>query len=433
MDVETWTGGKLIGSGTIQGVQVDSRLVGQGDMFVCLVGERVNGHDYVQVALDNGAVALMVDHYLDGYDVPQIIVEDTLQGLRHMAKAYRNTLDAYFIAITGSNGKTSTKDILLSILSQLAPTVVTHKNQNTEIGTYLNIFRMDNNHRYGVFEMGLDKPGEVRLMSKFLEPDACIITSLAPTHIINFDSIDHLAREKFAIIEGVKNPLNVFYQGDYKLYRDMDKGYHTFGSMAHNETVYSDVRSSNDGIEFKINGIDYACNLLGEHQASNCAGIIALTTTMGIDDNVVRQGLLNVALTSLRTELIKKNNSLLIMDAYKSNPDSTRFALKLLKDYVYRGNRVAILSDMRELGDDSLQYHIDTLHEIKKNGIDTAYFLGPLFKEALNTGVLDSKMYKHFDSFETLYEAVQPLFEHQQLILIKGSRYYQLERLVKEV
>lgn len=427
-----WANGRLIGSGTVKGVQVDSRRVSEGDLFVCLVGDRVDGHDFANIAIQKGARALLVDHQLD-VSIPQIIVKDTLTGLAAMAKGYRNTLEAYFIAITGSNGKTSTKDILNSILSLVGPTVVTFKNQNTEIGTYLNIFRMDSTHKYGVFEMGLDKPGEVKTMNDFLESDACMIMSLAPTHIINFDNIEHIASEKFAIIDGVKDKSKVFYQGDYELYRAMDKGYHTFGSNSSSETVFTDVVSSNEGITFKVNGDAYSCNLLGEHQASNCAGIIALMQAIGIDDAIIREGLMNVSLTALRTELVYKHNALVILDAYKSNPDSTRFALKLLKDYDYEGKRIAVLSDMRELGHDSLQYHIDTLNETVKNQLDTIYLFGPEFEKAYEHFNSGTTVMKHFSNFEDLYVSVQELFNNHDLILIKGSRYYALERLMEEV
>lgn len=430
--VAAWSHGELVGFGIIDGVQVDSRLVGPGDLFVCLKGERVDGHNYALQAARQGARALMVDHHLSHVGIPQIIVDDTLEGLRRLAKGYKESLDVFTIAITGSNGKTSTKDILKSILEQVAPTIVTYKNQNTEIGTYLNVFRMDEETRYGVFEMGLDMPNDVRIMSTFLKPNACIITSLAPTHVVNFENIEHLAAEKFAIIEGVQDKNLVFYQGDYDLYRTMDKGYHTFGSRKTNETIYSNVKSGNDGISFEVNGETYTCNLLGEHQASNCAGVIALMRELAIDDSIVRIGLNKVALTSLRTELVEKRSSLVILDAYKSNPDSTRFALHLLKDYNYDGRRIAVLSDMRELGPNSLEYHIDTLRVIADLNIDMTYFYGPEFKIALETGVLDASKYRHFVTFESLYEDVQSLFNEHQLILIKGSRYFALERLMEE-
>ena len=429
-DLALWATGTAHGEASVTGVQVDSRLVSQGDLFVCLVGAHVDGHDYAQKAIDQGAVALLVDHRLD-LDVAQIVVSDTLDGLRAIARGYRATLSAYFIAITGSNGKTSTKDILKSVLERVGKTVVTYKNQNTEIGTYLNLFRMDATTKYGVFEMGLDMPGDVKTMNDFLKADACLITSLSPTHIVNFTDIDHLAREKFAITDAIKDRSKIFFQADYEPYQRLNQGYHTFGSIEGVENLYSDVHSSNDGITFKVNGIEYSCNLLGEHQASNCAGVIVLMHSIGIDDGIIREGLNHVELTALRTQRVQKGESLVIMDAYKSNPDSARFALQLLKDYDYDGARVAVLSDMRELGNGSLQYHEDILKQIVALKLDRVYLYGPEFKRALNN-IGNQGIFRHYDSFEALNDDVQKLFEEHQLILIKGSRYFALERLIGE-
>lgn len=430
--VTTWVHGTLHGQGFIQGVQVDNRKIHKGDLFVCLRGERVDGHMFAQSAVDAGAKALLVDHLLE-IDVPQILVKDTLEGLRLFGRKYRNSLNATFIGITGSNGKTSTKDILFSILSRAGKTIATHSNQNTEIGTYLNLFRMDKDTKYGIFELGLDVPDDVRLMTSILKPDAAIVTSLAPTHIINFRDEAHIAEEKFAIFAAVVNDDFKFYQGDFELYRKLDKGYHTFGFNDNNEFVVSDVISANHGIEFKVNGKTYECNLLGSHQASNCAGVIALCQKLGIEDVDICEGMSHVALTSLRTELVNKGEALVLLDAYKSNPISAKYAIELLKNYDYSGKRIAVLSDMVELGDDSIMLHKEVLEALKHYDIDHTYLYGPEFKEALKSNIIDLSRVTHCDTFEELYDQVQELFKSHQMILIKGSRSYSLERLMKEV
>ncbi len=429
--VNTWVHGSLKGKGFIQGVQVDNRKITRGDLFVCLRGEKVDGHTFAQNAVDQGAVALIVDRYLD-IDVPQILVKDTLEALRLFGRLYRNSLSATFIGITGSNGKTSTKDILFSIFSRVGKTIATHANQNTEIGTYLNLFRMDYDTEYGIFEMGLDMPNDVRLMTSIVKPDAALVMSLAPTHIVNFRDEQHIAEEKFAIFAAVVNDDAKFYQGDFKLYRNLDRGYHTFGFNESNETIVSDVKSDNNGIEFKVNGTTYSCNLLGAHQASNCAGVIALARKLGVDDVDIREGLNHVALTSLRTELVEKDKSLVLLDAYKSNPISAIYAIELLKNYDYEGPRVAVLSDMVELGDNSVEHHIEVLEALEKYEVAEAYLYGPEFKQALTRYTLDNVHVHHYDTFEALYRDVQDLFKAKQMILIKGSRYYSLERLMKE-
>ncbi|MDE8033447.1 UDP-N-acetylmuramoyl-tripeptide--D-alanyl-D-alanine ligase [Erysipelothrix rhusiopathiae] len=431
--IANWVKGSVLGSTQVQGVKVDSRAVEAGDLFVCLKGARVDGHDYIEDVIGKGAVAVLVDHKIDNLDVCQIIVDDTMAALQLFAKAYRDTLNATFIGITGSNGKTSTKDILFSILSRVGNSIATYKNQNTEIGTYLNLFRMNDDTEFGIFEMGLDYVGDVAVMAECIRPDAGLVMSLAPAHMMNFDSIEHIASEKMRIFDFVTHKDLSFYQGDFEQYRSISHGEHTFGFNEDNEWVVSDVSSNNHGISFKLDGVAYSSNLLGNHQASNCAGVIALLSKLGIDDAVIREGLNHVALTSLRTELVEKGNALVLLDAYKSNPISAKYALDLLAHYEYDGDRVAILSDMVELGPESHKAHLEVLDCIQDLNIKMVHTLGPEFKKALSDSRLDALRFTNDDTFEAFVERVTPCFDEHAMILIKGSRSYQLERLMEEV
>ena len=412
----------------ISGIKVDSRLIKPNDMLVCLKGDRVDGHEFAQKAKELGAVCLLVDHKLD-VDLPQIVVEDTLTAMSKMAVYYRKSLKATFIGITGSNGKTSTKDILHAILPN---SLATFKNQNTEIGVYLNLFRMDSSHEYGILEFGLDYENDVNLMASIVKPEAGIITSLAPAHMSNFRSIEHIAEQKFMLFNHVKNLDLSFYQGDFELYRNLSSGQKSFGFGPKNDLIVSDVRLHNEGIEFKVNGKLYESNLLGEHQASNCAGVIALCNAMNIPDELIRKGLKNVGLTGLRTEIIEVKNALVLLDAYKSNPSSCKYALDILEHYDYKGERVAVLSDMVELGSESLKSHIEILDEISKLNIKHVYTLGPEFKKAINKSTLNKELFTNDLNFEDYKNTVSPLFESEVMVLIKGSRFYALERLLEE-
>lgn len=423
-----WGQGTMTQEVLITGIKVDNRLVEQGDLFVCLRGAQVDGHKYAQGAIDQGAVCLLVDHKLD-IDIPQIIVEDTLKAFIEMGKNYRRSLDVFIIGITGSNGKTSTKDIINAILDN---SIATHMNQNTEIGTLLNIFKMDEGTRYGVFEIGLDMPGDVDAIASILEPDAAMVTSLAPAHMANFDSIEHIADQKFRIFNYVANKDLCFYQGDFENYRAIANGQHSFGFNTNNEFVASDVVMNNEGIEFKVNSETYKCNLLGEHQASNCAGVIALMKALKIDEAVVKQRLQEVNLTALRTEIINYNQALLLMDAYKSNASSLTYALDILKTYDYTGPKVAFLSDMVELGDLSQSEHIKILNYISDINLDHVYTLGNEFAKAIEGSNLDPSKFSNkleFNDFKTEFKEVT---NNAVMVLVKGSRSFALERLVKE-
>lgn len=423
-----WVDGSLTQDITITGLKVDQRLIEPGDLFVCLKGEQVDGHAFAQAAVDQGAVCLMVDHALD-IDVPQILVDDTFTSLVTLGKAYRNYLDVFIIGITGSNGKTSTKDILHSILPN---SVATHMNQNTIIGTVLNLFRMDETTKYGIFELGLDEPTDVIDIAVFLEPDAGIITSLAPAHMANFETIGAIAKAKFDLFNYVKNPDLCFYQGDFKEYRELATTQKSFGFNQDNDIVATDIRIGNDGVHFSIEGVSFHCNLLGEHQASNSAGVIALLKAMNMNDDIIQKGLNRVALTSLRTELVQKDQALILLDAYKSNRSSLQYALDILVSYDHEGPLSVFISDMVELGEISQTEHFEVLNTIASLPIKHVYTIGTEFEKALAKSNLDSSRLTNTTDFTEFKTQFKQVCQEKGMILVKGSRSYALERLMKE-
>lgn len=428
-EMAAWIDGTCFLDTEISGVKVDSRLIEAGDLYVCLRGQKLDGHDFAQEAIARGAAALLCDHKLD-LDIAQLIVEDTYEGLMALAEAYRNTLKAKFIAISGSNGKTSCKDMLYAIFSRKGKSIATKGNQNTEIGTCLNLFRMDDTTEYAIMEMGLDLPGEVYRMAKIVRPDAGILTSLAAMHMLSFKDIEEIAQEKMAVLRWTKNPDWAFYQGDYDEYRKLAPFGRRFGYREDNDYVVSDVRLANDGVSFTVNGVFYHSNLLGRHQASNASGVIALCQAMGIADEHIRYGLNHVFLTELRTEIYPYKNALILMDAYKSNPASAKSALEILASYDFLGARYAILGDMLELGEGSDKAHRDLLQECHDLGLSGVLCLGDAFKKASSRINVAPGFIRTYNSFDELFMAAQALFDLPCLVLIKGSRSLKLERLI---
>lgn len=427
-ELAKWSGGYVEGEGFVRGVAVDSRDVNEGDLFVCLIGDKVDGHLYAKQAQKAGASALLVSHPLSDIDLPQILVGDTEIALGLIAKAYRQTLDAFIIAITGSNGKTSVKDMLDSVLSKVGKTVATHLNQNTEIGTFLNLFKMDDKTDFGIFEFGLDLPGDITTLVDLMKPDAALLTSLAPAHMMNFKNLNHIADEKTEIFKGLDNADYGFYQGDYPEYDSKLKGkFKSFGFKGHNDFMVEDVVLKNEGIEFLVNGEGFESNLLGTHQASNAAGVIALLKAMKIKDTLIHQGLENVALTGLRMEIKKEQEATVILDAYKSNPSSLLYALEFMDAYLFAGKRYIVLSEMVELGEESKKAHQEVLEAIGKIHVDALYTLGQEFYQFKDDYPIQAFMDK--DLFE---KQVKELFTENALILIKGSRSYALEKLLGE-
>lgn len=414
----------------VKGLNVDTSFVKEGDLFVCLIGERVDGHQFAQKAVDLGAKALLVSRKLD-LDVAQIIVEDTLTALFDFARLYRETLDMERIAITGSNGKTSTKDLLFAVLSKKAKTVATYENQNTAIGSCLTLFRCDAQTRYAIFEMGLDAPGEIREMTKLISPQYAILTNLDQAHMDNFeDDYAVLGKEKFSIFEAIEEKSHCFYQGDFEVFRNLASQENSFGFKNNNDYVISNVLIEETQTRFSLNGIMYATNLLGEHQASNAGGSIALLQKLDIDDTIIREGLLEVSLSAMRTEIYEYKKATILFDAYKSSPQSLLAILDLFAQYQSNKPKVAVLADMYMLGLGTEEHHRKALETALSKSFEAILLLGEEFENAAHQ--FDDARIHHYKNKQDLKDALQKYFEKEYFILFKGSRYYKLEDLMKE-
>lgn len=418
---------KVVKDTVVNGVSVDSRKVSANDLFVCLRGQRVDGHDYAHSAIEKGATALMVDHPLK-IDIPQIIVSDTLKGLIELAEKYRSLLDMSVIAITGSNGKTSTKDILNTILQNCGPTVATYENQNTEIGTALTIFRCDEKTEYGVFEMGLDLPGEIAAMTKIAKPDAAILTSIDQAHMTSFEDMKHLAREKFSIFDTIHDKKMCFYQGDDYLLKSLAQGEISFGFNQDNDYVISNVSVDNEGVSFSLSETMYRCNLLGKHQASNATGAVLLLRALGISPQKIQTYLSQVQLTSMRMEVLNIHNATILFDAYKASPQGMLYAIDFLDRYAILGPRYLVLGGMYLLGDGGDKHHETVLKKALETSAKRIFLYGPEW-DGLDD--VNNPRVCYFTDKKLLREALTQLYAEKCLLLFKGSRTYKLESLLE--
>ncbi len=413
----------------LTGVSVDSRLVKEGDLFVCLPGERVDGHDFAEEALKQGARALIVERKLD-LKAPQILVENSEEALFKLAKWYRQEMaSTHFIAITGSNGKTSTKDILATVLSQKAKTYATHKNQNTPIGTSLNLFSMDGDEAYGVFELGLDESGDVEKMREMVQPDQVILTSLAPAHMANFTSVEDIAREKMLIAEGLASE-QVFFQGDFDLYFDGLPSCVSYGEKARNSHRITDVEIHEEKTSFYLDDEAYSTNLVGAHQASNASAAILLLKNLGIEQEQIKTGLMQVKLTEMRMQKLQYGQMNVLFDAYKSNLDSLKYALDYFALYAKDERKIAILSEMVELGPLEKKSHLESIEYLDEIDFEKVYLIGAAFEKIADK--LDPERYEIVEDIEDLQILTGKLAEENIYLFVKGSRSYALERIFKE-
>lgn len=430
----------------IKGVSIDSRNTHENNLFIPIKGMTVNGHSYISDAIKNGAAATLwnKDEPNPPEDMGVILVDDTVKALQELSKAYRNSLNAKIVGITGSNGKTSTKDITAAILSHKFKTQKTMGNFNTEIGVPYTLLSLDEDCEAAVIEMGMERKGEIEFLTNLVRPDIGIITSVGLVHIDNFPSIEEIAKAKLEITGGIKDEGLFIYFGDDKLIEETVKSTEikdnirkqTFGLKDNNTLWLKDFKENLDGITIRVNDESFGelkIDMLGKHQALNTMAAILAALEFGMTGEEIRQGLLNIEKTGLRNEIIKIKNCSILNDCYKSNPVSINAALNIFE--LFENKKIAVLGDMlgyREMshemhynvGKNLSQYYIDELITIGEE----AKYIAKGAKE--NTGI---KTIVEFDTKEEAALYLKKYINEKCSILIKGSRFLKLEYIANKL
>lgn len=427
---------------TIKGVCIDSRAVEPGNLYIPIIGANNNGHSYINQAIKAGAVATFWKKGEPNAptEIPVILVDDTVDALQKLAIAYRNQLNLKIVGITGSNGKTSTKDILASVLAKHYKTQKTAGNRNSEIGVPLTLLDFSDDIEMGVVEMGMENLGELSALTAMVRPDIAIITGVGTAHLENLKTMENIAKAKLEIVEGLPKDGTFIYLGDQDLLND---AYHnknidesikvlTYGFDDHNDYVVNDVHQYVDGLDFKINESNpYHLDMLGKHQALNATAAYIATKCLEVNEDEIRSGLGAIAKTGMRNELVKFNKALILNDAYKSNPQSALAALDTMEEFDY-DYKIAILGDMLELGETSAQIHYDLGKDLTKYHLNEVLTIGEMAKY-INSGAADhlkDVKIMHFDNREALTEYLRPYGEKHCMILVKGSRGMHLDLVV---
>lgn len=426
-------------------LQFNSKDLSEGDVFIALQGNN-DGHSYVLDALSKGAACAIVSMSPEG--VPKdklILVEDTYKALYALADYKRRTSKAKFIGITGSVGKTSTKEIIFGIAKNFGASFVSRANFNNHLGLPLNLASMPDDTEYGIFEIGMDKAGELSELSKFLKPDIAIITNIAPVHLAHFNSIDDIAVAKAEIFEGMNTRGIAILNADDKYYDYFIEriGAMKFSSFGERDGATSQLcKYEFDGalahIELKLKTEPYSVDttLGGHHMARNLACGLVVSHILGFDPSVVIEAIRDLKPARGRGEQIELTlggyKCTLIHDCYNAGPVSVKASLKHLADIKHR-HKIAILADMRELGEQEKQYHRDLAKHVIEAGISKLYTVGSLMhelheelsdiaKSANQTKNYNMLKLKHFNDSKELQEALMSLVDNDSLILMKGSK-----------
>jgi len=427
---------------TMEGVVIDSRAVKKGNLYIPIVGEKANGHDYVNQARENGAVATFWQKGQPNVptDIPVILVENTKLALQHLARAYKDTLNMKIIGITGSNGKTSTKDILASVLATTYKTHKTPGNLNSEFGMPLTILMAPTDTEIAVLEMGMRGLGEIKLLSDMVKPDATIITCIGEAHIELLGSRENISIAKFEITSGMDETGLFVYHGDEPLLdvriAESKPAFKlvTFGENKTNDYYPENIAVDGDGMVFTTNQSDLTFNLsvLGKHNVMNALSAIATARHFGVTFEAIQKGLTQIDMSKMRMEVFQAKGGLTIInDAYNSSPTSVRATLELLNSLSGYNQKIAVLADMFELGDNKVNYHKEVGTWVNPEEIDVLFTHGDLAKNIYDASTLTTK--QHFETKAELIDALSSMDIPGDICLIKGSRGMFLEEVVEKL
>lgn len=436
-------GGRLIGDDkTISSVSTDTREDLTGALFIALKGANFDAHGFIGQARKGGAEALLVEKQ-QSTDLSQVVVENTRYALGLLAAAVKATVKPKTVAITGSNGKTTVKDMLSSILSLKGSTLATAGNFNNDIGVPLTLLRLKEQHQYAVIELGANHPGEIGYTTNLAQPDVAILNNVSAAHVEGFGSMHGIARAKTEIFRGLGcqgvaiTPLQSDYTSSWEA-ACKKHDWQTFGLSEQADVYATDISLNDEGLPSFNLHIDgqtesVVLQLSGRHNVLNALAASAAAYRLGASVKEVTRGLEQVMPPKGRLNTVKVSEHLRIIDdTYNASVASTKAALDLLGSF--SGYRVFVLGDMGELGANARAYHEDIGEHAIGTGIDNLYSLGVLSQSA--SEVFNGHGGKHFSQLDAIVQAILQRLTEQQgqqpvTVLIKGSRSAHMERVVE--
>lgn len=437
--------GQNIGEVMVHGVSIDSRTVKEGDLFIPFRGEQVNGHRFVQNAMELGAVASLwlKDEPNPPEDIPLLFVEDAEVALQEMARAYRSELNCKVIGITGSNGKTSTKDLVASVLSPYFNVKKTEGNFNNELGLPLTILSLEKDTDYAVLEMGMSGFGEISFLSTLAKPDFAIITNIGEAHMQDLGSREGIAKAKFEIIDGLHADGKLLFDGDESLLQPLvnqtkELNSYSFGYGENNDLALQSVHSTDAGSEFTVQGLlndTFSIPVYGAHQVKNTLAAILIAKEAGVSADQIRQALQSASLTAMRMQpIVGKNGALFINDAYNAAPTSMHAALSFLKETGLRKEKWVVLGDMLELGEDEKAYHEALSKDLLQMDLAGILLYGPRMKwlyDVLEKEIVNEYLFWAENDKSQIEQLLDQHTGAKSVVLLKGSRGMALEQVLE--
>ena len=427
----------------VRDISTDTRTIKEGSLFIALKGANFDGHDYAAQAMELGAVAAVTDRPVAGARC--LIVDSTAQALLDAASYYRSKFDIPLVGITGSVGKTTTKEMIYSVLSRSFKTLKTEANYNNEVGMPKTLLGLDSSHKAAVIEMGMNHKGEISRMSTSCKPTVCVITNIGVSHIENLGSQEGILKAKLEILDGAAADAPLILCRDDRIlskaeiYGGRRVWYYSL-SKKDCDVYASDIAADSKGISFTIHynreKLSARINCLGEHNIRNALAAFCAGAAVGMENEDIIAGLADFKPEGMRQNIITENGCTYILDCYNAAPDSMKASLSVLSQVSVKGRRIAVLGDMLELGKGAARYHRTVGEYVRASkaelllcfGKNSAYYI----EGACDKG-FDRANTAHFESREELAGYLKTNLREGDAVLFKGSRGMKLEEVYEAI
>jgi len=431
----------------VTGVSIDSRTCKAGELFIAVRGDQFDGHNFISKAVESGAAGIIVERrwakvnasMMVSINIPRLIVENTIESLGRLATIYRRKFDIPVIAIGGSNGKTTTKEMIRCVLGTKYHVLCTEGNLNNHIGVPQTLFRLEKKHDVAVVEIGTNHPGEIDYLCSVLEPTHGLLTNIGREHLEFFGSLEGVAKSEGELFVWLaKHHGLIFVNADDKYLVRLSKKNRkavSFGFSARGASVKGKIESFNANAQalmlVKSRGkkaFDITVGVSGEHNAKNALAAAAVGIKMNVPLADIQKSLALFQSASKRMQVHRIAQLIMLNDTYNANPDSTLAALATLQTMKVTGKKIAVLADMLELGEQSEELHRQIGKNTARYGIDILLTFGQLSKSIHDTAVVETKA--HFDNKASLTEYLMRMLADGDIVLVKGSRGMKMEEVI---
>lgn len=442
---------EIFGKWNACGVSIDTRKIKDSEVFIACRGANIDGHTYVKIAFSKNASAAIVEYIPEGLSENElaklILVEDSIRALKDLALFNRARINAKIVAITGSVGKTSTKEAMYTALSVVSNTYCSPGNYNNDLGLLISMASMPLETTSAVFELGMSNVGEMKALTEILQPDVAVITIIAAVHLSNFDSIEAIANAKAEIFLGMNEKGVVFLNGDNEMYsllkqKAEQKGIsqiYSFGVSKGNDShAISSKREDNFTLVSALilgEKTDYKIAAYGAHHIVNTLAVLSVVKKLGFDMKKAAKALEGFDNIKGRGKVLKikinEKNILLVDDSYNASPESMKAAFSAMAEIKTKDTKrvVAILADMYELGENADNIHKLLFENIKQSKIDKVITVGELMKNLYDT-IPEQVRIKHFENYLDAIEGIDKYIEDMDCVLVKGSFGTKIHKLV---